>query len=83
MFQSINYFLFQIEEFNLSQWLTNINVLFKKNDKYVVIQSRYFNTLKINTTFCIFPFINIFCNSEICAFLDDTNQEKMFELATK
>lgn len=83
MFQSIHQFLFYIEEFSFVQWLTYLNIPFKESDKNIIIQSRYFNTLKNHVIVGIFQFLNVFENNLICGLLDDANQEKIYDLAIK
>lgn len=83
MFQSIHYFLFQIEEFSLVQWLTNINVPFTENDKNILIQSRNVNTIKNEIIIHLFLFISVFDNNQINLLLDDTMQEQIYKLAVR
>jgi hypothetical protein len=83
LFQSIHQFLFHIEELSLMQWLTYLNTPFKKNDKNIIIQSRYFNTLKNHVIVGIFQFINVFENNLIYGLLDEASQEKIYDLAIK
>lgn len=79
MFQSIHQFLFHIEELSLMQWLTYLNTPLKKNDKNIIIQSRYFNTLKNHVIVGIFQFINVFENNLIYGLLDEASQEKIYD----
>lgn len=81
MFQSIHYFLFQIEEISLIQWLNNMNVPFENNDKEINIQSRHFNTLKNHVIVVLFQFLNGLDSNLM--YLDDANQERINELAIK
>ncbi|XP_060849991.1 DNA-dependent protein kinase catalytic subunit-like isoform X3 [Rhopalosiphum padi] len=83
LFQSIHQFLFHIEELSLMQWLTYLNTPLKKNDKNIIIQSRYFNTLKNHVIVGIFQFINVFENNLIYGLLDEASQEKIYDLAIK
>lgn len=80
MFQSINYFLAQIEELSFIQWLTNMNIPFEKNDREIIIQSRHFESLKIDAIVGIFQFLNEFDNNQL---LDDINQDTINDLALK
>ncbi|XP_025192516.1 DNA-dependent protein kinase catalytic subunit-like [Melanaphis sacchari] len=83
LFQSIHQFLFHIEEFSLMEWLIYLNIPFKESDKNIIIQSRYFNTLKNHVIVGIFQFINAFENNLISGLLDDENHEKVYNLAIK
>lgn len=83
MFQSIQYFLFQIEKFSLVQWLTNTNVFFEKNDKDVNIQSRKFNTSKNSIIVGLFHFIIVLNSEQVHSLLNDESLEKVNDLAIK
>lgn len=82
MFQSIHHFLFHIEELSLTQWLTVKNIPFEEKNKYIINQSRHFNTLKIDVIIELFQFTNVSINYDINDLLD-VNRPKMYELAIK
>jgi len=65
------------------EWLTSLNIPFKESDKDIMIQSRYFITLKNHVIVGIFQFINVFDNNLVCELFDDANQEKIYDLAIK
>lgn len=83
LFQSVRYFVFQIEEFNLIQLLTIIKEPVKEIDKNISNQSRNFDVLKKHALVGLIQFINIHNINQIDILLDDSICEKIHELAIK
>lgn len=83
MFQSVHYFVFQIEEFSLMQLLTIMKESVKESDKYLNNQSRNFNILKKQVLVSLIQFINVLNINQIDILFDDACWEKIHELVIK
>lgn len=83
MFQSVHYFVFQIEEFSLMQLLTIMKESVKESDKYLNNQSRNFNILKKQVLVGLIQFINVLNINQIDILFDDACWEKIHELVIK